>query len=263
MPNFLLKFNQIQIKKKLLLLFSLFGFFQSYAQTITTSAITGSPFCAGATVNVPYTKTGTFTAGNIFTAQLSNAAGSFASPVNIGTLTSVNAGTIAATIPAGTATGAGYRIRVVGSNPNIIGSNNGTNLTINAKPAVPTISTDYCVGGGFVQLTSSSASSYLWSTGETTQTILVNLAGTYTVTVSNAAGCTNIGSVAVATELVTNGGFEAGNTGFTSAYTYLPNTNLFTGPGTSLWPEGLYTVAADAHNYHSNFWGLSRLNTGK
>jgi hypothetical protein len=41
-------------------------FAQSYAQTITTSAIAGAPFCAGASVNVAYTKTGTFNPGNVF-----------------------------------------------------------------------------------------------------------------------------------------------------------------------------------------------------
>ena len=57
-------------------------------QTISTGVIAGSPFCVGASVSVPFTITGTFTAGNVFTAQLSDASGSFASPVAIGTLTS-------------------------------------------------------------------------------------------------------------------------------------------------------------------------------
>lgn len=243
----------------LLTLCSLLFFAQSYAQTITTSAIAGAPFCAGAGVNVPYTKTGTFNAGNIFTAELSDASGSFASPVAIGALTSVNAGTIASTIPANAATGAGYRIRVVASNPAVTGTSNAINLTINAKPATPIISSDYCVGGGFVQLSSSAASSYLWSTGQTTQTILVNLAGSYSVTVSNAAGCTNTGSIQVSTELAVNGSFEAGNTGFTSGYPYLTPTPV--NPN-GLVPENIYTITTDAHFYHPNFWARSRTNTG-
>lgn len=108
------------------------------AQTITTGTITGLSFCAGANLNVPYTKTGTFTGGNVFTAELSDASGSFASPVSIGTLASVNNGTIAATIPGGTATGTGYRIRVTGSTPAIIGSINASNLSIfNGVPGTP------------------------------------------------------------------------------------------------------------------------------
>ena len=46
--------------------------------------------------------------------------------------------------------------------------------------------------------------------------------------------------------LVTNGGFEDGNTGFTSAYTYQSD----------LWPEGTYYVGSDAHNFHPLFFGL-------
>ncbi len=110
------------------------------ANTITTGTITGSPFCACSTVNVPFTSTGTFLAGNIYTAQLSNAAGSFAAPTAIGTLASTaNTGTIAATIPCATPTGSGYRIRVVSSNPAVTGSDNGVNITINAT-TTPSVS---------------------------------------------------------------------------------------------------------------------------
>jgi len=106
------------------------------SNTITTGAIAGSPFTvtcvATAAVDVPFTSTGTFNAGNIYTAQLSNSAGSFAFPVNIGTLTSTaNSGTINATIPAGTISGTGYRIRVISSDPIVTGSDNGVDLTIN------------------------------------------------------------------------------------------------------------------------------------
>ncbi len=101
--------------------------------TITTSLIFGGSFCVGSNVSVSYTKTGIFNTGNIFTAQLSDAAGSFASPITIGTLTSTVNGTINATIPSTTPTGTQYRIRVIGNNPLTIGTDNGINLTINAS----------------------------------------------------------------------------------------------------------------------------------
>jgi len=107
--------------------------------TIATANISGSPFCAGATLSVPYTVNGTFTSGNVFTAQLSNASGSFASPTDIGSVSSTTSGTITAVIPTATATGSNYRIRVVSSNPAITGTNNGSNLTINAA-LVPSVS---------------------------------------------------------------------------------------------------------------------------
>jgi hypothetical protein len=107
---------------------------------IRTSAITGSPFCAGANVSVSYTITGTYVAGNIFTAQLSDASGSFASPVSIGSVAQITAGTISATIPAGTVTGTGYRIRVVASTAlQTVGSDNGSNLTVNTTPVAPVL----------------------------------------------------------------------------------------------------------------------------
>ena len=103
--------------------------------SITTGTITGSPFCvtiaSGSSVSVPFTSLGTFN-GNTYTAQLSNSAGSFAAPTSIGTLTSDGTtGTISATIPAGTPSGTGYRIRVVSSSPVLTGTNNGVNLTVN------------------------------------------------------------------------------------------------------------------------------------
>src|ERR1051325_11032678 len=96
-------------------------------QTITTGTV-ASPNCSGSTMVVSYSISGAFNAGNIFTAQLSNGAGSFISPTHIGTLASTTAGTINATIPSNTVTGTGYRIRVVSSNPPVTGSDNGSNV---------------------------------------------------------------------------------------------------------------------------------------
>lgn len=104
---------------------------------IAIGTLAGTSFCENAPINVPFTTTETFNLGNIFTAQLSDASGSFANSVSIGTLTGTVAGTINATIPAGTFSGSGYRIRVVSINLIISGADNGTNLTINnCKPLV-------------------------------------------------------------------------------------------------------------------------------
>ena len=46
----------------------------------------------------------------------------------------------------------------------------------------------------FVTLTADSANAYLWSTGDTTQSIQVSELGTYSVTVSNEYGCTDTAS---------------------------------------------------------------------
>lgn len=52
----------------------------------------------------------------------------------------------------------------------------------------PTGSVDLCTGGS-VTLTATTGASYLWSTGATTQAIVVSTAGVYTVTVDDGAGC--------------------------------------------------------------------------
>ena len=99
-------------------------------RSILTGSVNG-PICTGHPVTVPFTVSGAFNAGNTFTAQLSDAFGSFASPVDIGTLSGTTSGTINAIVPLGTAPGTGYRIRVVGNNPVVNGSDNGANLNIN------------------------------------------------------------------------------------------------------------------------------------
>lgn len=102
--------------------------------SITTKKINGTPFCGGASVSVSYTVDAPANAGNVFTAQLSNKNGSFATPINIGTLASTGSGTIAATIPQGTPTGIKYRIRVVASNPAVIGTQCPNAIKINPAP---------------------------------------------------------------------------------------------------------------------------------
>lgn len=85
--------------------------------SIITGAVTG-PFCSCDSVDVPFTSTGLFTAGNVYTVELSDSTGSFASPVNIGSLASVaNSGTISAQIPCTAGNGTNYLIRVTSSTP--------------------------------------------------------------------------------------------------------------------------------------------------
>lgn len=97
--------------------------------TISTGSIY-SPLCAGNNITVSFTVTGKFLGGNLFTAQLSDASGSFAAPINIGSVVSTVSGNISCSIPSSTAGGNAYRIRVVSNTPVITGSTNGSNLVV-------------------------------------------------------------------------------------------------------------------------------------
>lgn len=97
---------------------------------VNTTTVTPLQVCAGNTVQVVYTATGTWGAGNVFTAELSDATGSFAAPVAIGSVASTTPVPITATIPAGTPAGTGYRIRVSASAPATTGTANAQDITI-------------------------------------------------------------------------------------------------------------------------------------
>ncbi|AEI51888.1 GEVED domain-containing protein [Runella slithyformis] len=73
--------------------------------------------CLGQALTIPFTALGTFTGSNVFTAELSNSTGSFASPLPIGTVAGTVATPIAATVPANISPGNGYKIRVTSNSP--------------------------------------------------------------------------------------------------------------------------------------------------
>lgn len=142
--------------------FEIFGTAVGSNSITTGTSLTPVEWCEGSSVGiaVDFTSTGTFNAGNVYTAELSDATGSFASPTSIGTLTSTsNSGTISATIPGSVIAGTGYRIRVISDNPATIGSDNTVDLVVNALPAVTQQPfSDVCEGGGAVMLVGGSPS---------------------------------------------------------------------------------------------------------
>jgi uncharacterized delta-60 repeat protein len=169
----------MKLKKVILGIILLLAGINLSAQTITTGTISPTTYCAGAAVSVPYTITGTFNAGNIFTAQLSDASGSFTNPVTVGFITSTSSGTINANLSQGLATGNAYRIRVVSDNPAVIGTDNGTDILINAIPSA--------AAAGFDQFLCTATSTFM-----TAQAPLVGT-GTWSV-VSGSATIANINS---------------------------------------------------------------------
>ena len=56
-----------------------------------------------------------------------------------------------------------------------------------------------CEGSNYILDAANPGATYLWSTGATTQTVAVNTAGTYTVTVTTAAGCDQTDAIVITT----------------------------------------------------------------
>lgn len=106
----LLKFH------RLIYLFLLIN--NALAQSFTAVTSNTTTVCAGGQVNIRYRADANFSAGNEIFVELSNASGSFASPVVLNTATTTAAsGNYNVTIPLATAGGNFYRIRVRSTNP--------------------------------------------------------------------------------------------------------------------------------------------------
>lgn len=217
---------------------------------INTSAVSGSPFCPGASLNVSFTSSNvTYNAGNVFTAQLSDAAGSFASPTAIGTLTSnATSGTINCVIPAATPGGTAYRIRVVSSNPAVTGGDNGSNLTINPQPVAAFTAGTSCATNA-TQFTNGSTiatgtiTAYHYDFGDGSVSLIASpsyiysASGSHNVTliVTSDQGCTDT----VVQNVITNSTPTASFTNNTPCLGVATNfTSTSTGAATYAWTFG-------------------------
>lgn len=111
---------------------------------------TDTLLCAGDTFSLNYTLDTGFHAGtgNQFRVQLSDATGSFAAPVVIGSNTSNIGGSIFCTIPINTATGTGYHMRVISTNPQDSSAANIKKISIGTLLAKPVANSNSPVCAG-------------------------------------------------------------------------------------------------------------------
>jgi hypothetical protein len=172
--------------KKRLLTFFLFSFFSLpfFSQTVTiTAPVASATYCAGTNITVNYTVTSNFGAGNIFTTQLSDPSGSFATPLNLGTRTATNSGGSTFLIPYLTPGSSVYRVRVLTSNPTFTSQSNGVDLTINGLSiSTPTLQNNFfCQGETF---SCSYTQSCNFATGNTYSVQLSDAAGSFTAPVT-------------------------------------------------------------------------------
>lgn len=162
-------------------------------------------YCAGSSISIPYTATGSFNgsgflqSANSFTAQLSDATGSFANAINIGNVTSRVSGNINAVIPANTPPGNGYRIRIISSSPALTGGDNGFDIRIENSAVASIVNqglSSFCSGNSALlqSVNSDSGYTYQWQlngtdiSGATLDSYLASATGNYVLNISNSCG---------------------------------------------------------------------------
>lgn len=169
------------------------------AQTVTPDSIIQTSPCAGSNIYIPYTVNGgNFNFGNVFTAQLSNNIGSFNNPTNIGSLPYWSSGMIIGTIPLTTPLGIFYKVRIVSSSPADTSAPSPNNVIVTTVAQIATVVVNpndtFCSGDSATLTVITPGQDYVWSTGETTQSIDVSQSGVYSVTVTDMLGCKTVSS---------------------------------------------------------------------
>ncbi len=202
MNGFKLKLTKKEVfLKHLLLILASTITLESNAATITIGSANPISLCPGQTINVPFTTSEAFMPGNIFTVQLSDAAGGFANAVDIGSSGGTVSGAVIGIIPGNTMAGAVYRVRIVSTNPTVTSSINSSNINIKPVPALISVTNNgpNCTGTS-ITLTANTGlfgTSYTWtgpnsfaSNAQIAQVTNLTLAsaGTYTV-IANLDGC--------------------------------------------------------------------------
>src|SRR5262249_32550097 len=117
----------------------------------------------------------------------------------------------------------------------------------NPAPAAPTISQTPNADGS-VMLTSSGATSYLWSTGATTQAIVVSASGAYSATVTNVAGCSATSAVTNVAFPPTRSSVSVVDGGVIATFSLVSSGGIRTGPpidpaSAGTLPAGGYSIS--------------------
>ncbi len=174
----------------------------SPAPTIITTPVALGSYCntASSPISIAYTTTGAVSGP--YSVQISNSNGVF--PTNF-TSNIIGTGTtspISAIIPAGSAPGTTYRVRVVSSYPGIYGTDNGTDFTLAGVAAPISGPSVVCANGATINLietgggTWSSTNPAIATIG-TTGIVTGVAPGVDTITFSVGSGCTTSTTITV------------------------------------------------------------------
>jgi PKD repeat protein len=168
------------------------------------------------------------------------------SSASTGNIWSTNATTQAITV---TSSGS-YSVTVTDNN-GCSASSAATTVNVSNAPA-PTVtaSATQACSGDVVTLTSSTADSYAWSNGATTQSIQVSASGNYSVITTNADACAGVGTSNTVNVTFTATPTAAGS--FTSNGNIVTFSNTSTGASSYSWNFGDFSnssAAAPVHAY--------------
>ena len=118
---------------------------------ITTLPLNNDTICPGTSFTLSATASGHFLDGNVFYAEISDIYGDFSFPDTIAFLQYSNAGPevfqvdIPAEIPRVYTYSPLYRMRIVSSNPELIGTDNGSDITIDNFPLIEITERTLCL----------------------------------------------------------------------------------------------------------------------
>jgi hypothetical protein len=166
-----------------------------------------------------------------------------------GNVWSTNATTQSITV---TASGS-YSVTVTDNNGCSASSSVTTVNVSNAPIPTVTASATQACSGDVITLTSSTADSYSWSNGATTQSINVSASGNYSVVTTNADACAGVGTSNTVNVTFTATPTAAGS--FTTNGNIVTFSNTSTGASTYSWDFGDFTnssASAPVHAYAVN-----------
>jgi hypothetical protein len=241
--------------------------FQQPGERVRTGSVSTS-LCTGNSFKLPYTATD-IGGNNTFTAQLSNAAGSFTSPINIGTLSgNASIAVIDVVIPFDVIVGTGYRIRIVSNSPAYIGTDNGADITIVKGPAaiISYNGAPYCASGK-AKVTMSGESKGIYSASPAGLSIdskkgdidlEASAAGTYFVEYNyNNGNCSNTAKATVTINALPTATISYGNS------SYCRNPNTFATVTSTGQTGGTYTASSSKLSVNSATGRIDLANSSK
>ncbi len=174
-----------------------------FVGSLVMSPMVSQTLCPGSLSSIKYTTTGDFVVGNSFIAEISDSLGDFANPLVLGRVSSIQSGSINFNVPNFLNGSKGFKIRVVSTNPALIGEGISSALYISRPKAIinHVNGSKVCSGEKAILLSNANAFSYQWYfnglpiTDSDSIGILNPIAGEYTVVVDFGNACVDTSNV--------------------------------------------------------------------